>query len=202
MKKRIFAAMLAASLAAVSFASCGGSNSGSTTSTDNGGSTTASTSTDKGGETASTGSDGSSDAPYTITMAYLGGSEQPDAAEVHAAIDELTMNELNMHWEGIQLSFGDFTDRLRLMLTGGDKLDILFLDDADDILAGVFHCDTPFCGAAAYCPMGLNTIIPTRARDCQDCAGWSGKKRDIIIGIKLIMGGLSCKTIGSARMRV
>lgn len=125
MKKRIFAAMLAASLAAVSFASCGG-NGGSTTSTDNGSSTTASTSTDKGDETASTGSSDSSEAPYTITMAYLGGSEQPDAAEVHAAIDELTMNELNMHWEGIQLSFGDFRDRLRLMLTGGDKLDILF----------------------------------------------------------------------------
>lgn len=122
MKKRVLAALLAASLTAISFASCGGSGNGSSTSTPDSGST-ASTG-DTGTSTASTGSN-SGDA-YTITMAYLGGSDQPDHDEVMAAINDLTMAELNMGFEGVQLSFGDFTDRLRLMLTGGDKLDIVF----------------------------------------------------------------------------
>ena len=41
------------------------------------------------------------------------------------AINELTMEELNMTFNGIQLGFGDWTDRIRLMLTDGEKLDIV-----------------------------------------------------------------------------
>ena len=120
MKKRVLAAILAASLSAISFASCGGSTSGGS-STDSA-STAESTSTDS---SASSEGSTSSDGAYQITMAYLG-SEQPDQAEVMQAISDLTMEELGMSFEGIALGFGDFRDKLRLMLTGGDKLDILF----------------------------------------------------------------------------
>ena len=120
MKKRVLAAILAASLSAISFASCGGSTSGDS-STDSA-STAESTSTDS---SASSEGSTSSDGAYQITMAYLG-SEQPDQAEVMQAISDLTMEELGMSFEGIALGFGDFRDKLRLMLTGGDKLDILF----------------------------------------------------------------------------
>ncbi len=117
MKKRIFAAVLAASLSAAAFASCGGSN------TSNNGTIESTSSSDsKDGNTAGSFD---SEEPYTITMAYIGGSEQPDYSEVMQAIDDLTMKELNMHFEGIQMAYGDYQDRQRLMLTGGDKLDVL-----------------------------------------------------------------------------
>ena len=119
MKKRVLAAILAASLSALAFASCGGetstdSSTGSESSTTN----TDSTASTEDGNTASDGT-------YQITMAYLG-SEQPDQAEVMQAISDLTMEELGMSFEGIALGLGDFRDKLRLMLTGGDKLDIIF----------------------------------------------------------------------------
>ncbi len=118
MKKRLFASILIAALTAASFASCGGSGNSSSTSSGSESQTS--------GSSAAAESDSSDEAPYAITMAYLGGSEQPDYQEVMDAINELTMKELNMTFEGVQLGFGDFTDKLRLMLTGGDKLDVLF----------------------------------------------------------------------------
>lgn len=120
MKKRVLAALLAASLTAISFASCGGSGSGNNSSSADNTGSTAST----GSSTAST--DSSDEEPYHIVMTYLGGSEQADYQEVMDAINELTMEELNMTFEGVQLSFGDYIDKLRLMLTGGDKLDVTF----------------------------------------------------------------------------
>ena len=118
MKKRLFAAILAASLSAAALASCGGSGSSSSTNNPN--------ASGSGSSTASTES-GTSDSeePYTITMAYIGASDQPDYQEVMDAINELTMNELNMKFDGIQMSYGDYQDRQRLMLTGGEKLDLL-----------------------------------------------------------------------------
>lgn len=61
---------------------------------------------------------------YTITMAYIG-NEQPRQAEVLAEVNELVQEEMNMNFETVQLSFGDYQQRLNLMLSGGDKLDIL-----------------------------------------------------------------------------
>ena len=118
MKKRLFASILIAALTAASFASCGGSG--------NSGSTSSGSESQTSGSSAAAESGSSDEAPYAITMAYLGGSEQTDYQEVMDAINELTMKELNMTFEGVQLGFGDFTDKLRLMLTGGDKLDVLF----------------------------------------------------------------------------
>ena len=120
MKKRVLAAILAASLSALAFASCRGetstdSSTGSESSTTN----TDSTASTEDGNTASDGT-------YQITMAYLGLAEQPDNAEVMQAISDLTMKELGVTFEGVQLGFGDYTEKLRLMLTGGDKLDIVF----------------------------------------------------------------------------
>ena len=58
-------------------------------------------------------------------MCYPGPADQTDYQKVMDAINELTMEELNMTFNGIQLGFGDWTDRIRLMLTGGEKLDIV-----------------------------------------------------------------------------
>jgi putative aldouronate transport system substrate-binding protein len=62
--------------------------------------------------------------PYTITIAYIGG-EQPNQTNVLQAVNDLTLENINMNIEFIQLGFGDYADRLRLMLSGGDRLDVL-----------------------------------------------------------------------------
>ncbi|MDR0721134.1 MAG: ABC transporter substrate-binding protein [Treponema sp.] len=64
------------------------------------------------------------EAPYHITMAFLG-APMDDDAKVYAAINELTLRELNMTFEAAPLSLGDFVSTLNLMLSGGDNLDIL-----------------------------------------------------------------------------
>jgi len=62
--------------------------------------------------------------PYHIVMAYVG-NEQPDSARIVEKINEITKEELNMTFETIQLNFGDYQQKLNLMLSGGDELDIL-----------------------------------------------------------------------------
>lgn len=70
-------------------------------------------------------SEGDSDGEmYTITMAYIG-NEQPRQAEVMEEVKKLVQSEMNMNFETIQLGFGDYQNKLNLMLSGGDKLDIL-----------------------------------------------------------------------------
>jgi putative aldouronate transport system substrate-binding protein len=64
------------------------------------------------------------EAPYHVTMAFLGGPMEDDA-KVFAAINELTLRELNMSFEAVPLSWGDFVSTLNLMLSGGVNLDIL-----------------------------------------------------------------------------
>jgi len=56
-------------------------------------------------------------------MAYIGG-DQPNQDNVRQALREQTQKDINMDFELIQMGFGDYQDRLNLMLSGGDKLDI------------------------------------------------------------------------------
>lgn len=62
--------------------------------------------------------------PYNIVFAFLG-SEQEDQQMVWDAINELTLKELNMTFEPLLLSWGDYSTTLNLMLSGGDELDVL-----------------------------------------------------------------------------
>jgi putative aldouronate transport system substrate-binding protein len=64
------------------------------------------------------------DGVHTITMAFLG-REFPDQQLVWDAINELTMREINMRFDPIVMGFGEYVQRLNLMLAGGSKLDIL-----------------------------------------------------------------------------
>jgi putative aldouronate transport system substrate-binding protein len=57
-------------------------------------------------------------------MAFLG-SEQTNQDAVYAKVSELCEKEIGMKFEPLMLSFGDYQDKLNLMLSGGDKLDIL-----------------------------------------------------------------------------
>ena len=62
--------------------------------------------------------------PYHIVMAYVG-NEQADMDKVVEKINELTLRELNMTFEIIQLGYGDYQQKQQLMLQGGDELDVL-----------------------------------------------------------------------------
>lgn len=70
-------------------------------------------------------SEPSSEQPYHIVMAHLTGTNMDDQEKVVAAINELTKTELNMTFDNIAINYGDLMTKLNLMLSGGDKLDIL-----------------------------------------------------------------------------
>jgi putative aldouronate transport system substrate-binding protein len=57
-------------------------------------------------------------------MAYIG-SDQQDMARVAAAINEVSLRDINMTVEFIQMGFGDFNARTQLILSGGDEIDIV-----------------------------------------------------------------------------
>lgn len=80
--------------------------------------------------------------PYHIVMCYVG-NEQPDMSKVVAAINELTLKELNMTFELVQLGWGDYQQKQQLMLAGGDELDILpvFFSDASSYVNNGYLVD-------------------------------------------------------------
>lgn len=69
------------------------------------------------------GASAAEDGAYTITMAYIG-SEQPNEESVLAAVQEQVKADTEFNLELIQLGFGDYQQKLNLMLSGGDKLDV------------------------------------------------------------------------------
>ena len=69
------------------------------------------------------GASAAEDGAYTITMAYIG-SEQPNEESVLAAVQEQVKADTGFNLELIQLGFGDYQQKLNLMLSGGDKLDV------------------------------------------------------------------------------
>jgi len=122
--KKIGALLLAVLMVLSVFAACdnGGGTSSGTESTPAVSSGTESSSAE---EVESSGTDvGSSDETYNITMAYIG-SEQPNQEKVFQGINDLMLEDINMTFETIMMGWGEYQDKLNLMLSGGDKLDIL-----------------------------------------------------------------------------
>lgn len=109
--------LLAASMLVSAFAGCGNGNTGSTAATSG---KTASTASAASAGTSTTGSGDE----YTVTMAYIG-NEQPNQEKVLAAVAEQVKKDTGMNFETVQLGFGDYQNKLNLMLSGGDKLDIV-----------------------------------------------------------------------------
>ena len=124
MKKtaKILSLALAAAMTLSAFAGCGNGNGGSNASSgteSKGTSSAVSQNSEGSAESTAAGGDG-----YTITMAYLG-NEQPNQDAVMAKIDEQVQKDLGMSFEGLLMGFGEYQQKLNLMLSGGDKLDIL-----------------------------------------------------------------------------
>lgn len=73
---------------------------------------------------ASSGNTGTQEEPYTVTMMFIG-STQDDEAKVEAAINELTMRDLNMKLDIYVVPWASAAEQIRLMLSGGEKLDLM-----------------------------------------------------------------------------
>lgn len=126
MKKNVWAMAMVMTLTASMLGGCG---SGGGTPNAAGGTSGGENGTAQG--SASEENAGSTEEPYHLTMAYVG-NEQADQQKVYDAINELTLKELNMTVDFIQLNFGDYANKLKLMLSGGDVLDVfpIFFDQA------------------------------------------------------------------------
>lgn len=116
--------MLALLLVIGAFAGCGQNGGNSTGGTDSTGSTAVSE-----GETSASQGDNvsqpaSGDETYNLVMAIIG-NEQPNQDAVFEAVSALMQEEINMTFEPILLGFGDYQEKLNLMLSGGDRLDVL-----------------------------------------------------------------------------
>lgn len=73
---------------------------------------------------------------YMVTMAYVG-NEQADMAKVEAAMNEILAKEVGAQIHILPLSFGSYQQQLQLMLSGGEKLDIVpvFLGNANSYVS-------------------------------------------------------------------
>jgi len=127
MKKNISLLLVLALFISCVLGGCGNGSDSESGSTASAGSTVSSavsdaaTSEDESQEASSGSTAGSGD--YTITMAYIG-NEQPNQEAVFAKVSEQMQQDIGMSFETIMLGFGDYQDKLNLMLSGGDKLDI------------------------------------------------------------------------------
>lgn len=61
---------------------------------------------------------------YTVTMAYIG-NEQADMAKVEEKMNEILAKEVGAQIHIMPLGWGSYQQQLQLMLSGGEKLDIV-----------------------------------------------------------------------------
>ncbi len=116
--KRVLSVMITLALCLSMMTACGGS-SGSTGQT-------------AGGDKATDPKD-----MYTVTMVYIG-NEQPDMPKVEAAMNELLAKEVGAQIDITALGWGSYQQQLQLMLSGGEKLDIVpvLMNNANSYVSG------------------------------------------------------------------
>ena len=73
---------------------------------------------------------------YTVTMAYIG-NEQADMAKVEEKMNEILAKEVGAQIHIMPLGWGSYQQQLQLMLSGGEKLDIVpvLLDNANSYVS-------------------------------------------------------------------
>ena len=120
MKKRIFATVLALAMVLTMLAGCGGS--GKTASTQGAGNAGAEGTE---GKTSADNGDAAGE-PVKIVMETLYFDAQPaDLAKVEAAINEITIPAINVEVELYPLAFMEASQKVSLMISGGQQLDLV-----------------------------------------------------------------------------
>ena len=108
MKKKILAATLTLVLASTGLTACGGSDS----------------------------SNRSSDETYTVTMAYIGDKKE-DTERIEQKINEIMKKDINMQIDIEPISWGAYSETMKLILSGGEKMDIvpILVDQANSMVS-------------------------------------------------------------------
>ena len=133
MKKKLVAGIISAMLTVSLLMGCGGNSAKRTDgSTDSAATATEAESTEvekeeAAGETKTAYGVYSEENPYQLTFAYLELYTQDDAARsaVQDAINEKTIPELHIQVELLPLQYSEYQNKVQMMLSGGDKLDVL-----------------------------------------------------------------------------
>lgn len=115
--KRLASLFLALAIVVSVFSACAGDGGNSSA-----GST--STGTGTGGGGTSVAETGTGDDDYHIVMAIIG-NEQPKQDKIFETVSRQMQEEIGMTFETVLLGFGDYQEKLNLMLSGGDRLDVL-----------------------------------------------------------------------------
>ena len=105
--RKTFAVVLAAMLAATSLAACGG-DSGKTTS--------------GGGD----GGDTAKQDAYTVKILFPGEAKTEDCKEISEAASKITKEKFNTTIDIMRTGFGTYPQQVNLMLTSGEKLDLMY----------------------------------------------------------------------------
>lgn len=108
MKKKMMAAMLALALTAAGLTGCGKSDSSE---------------------------GGSSEDTYTVTMAYMGDKKE-DTERIENKLNEIMKKDINMQIDIEPVSWGAYGDTMKLILSGGEKMDIvpILVDQANSMV--------------------------------------------------------------------
>lgn len=105
MKKRIIASLMTAVLTASMLAGCGGGV--------------------KESDSGAAG-DNDSEEPYEATLLYIVANDAATGIDaVEEAFNALTMEELNIKVDLLPMSISTYNQQLQLLLSGGEKLDLL-----------------------------------------------------------------------------
>lgn len=109
MKRKLFALLLAAAMSLTLLAGC---------------SDTASSGSIAPAASGAGSGAAAQEEPYTVTMMFIGNT-QDDEEKVEAAINELTMRDLNMKLDILVVPWANANEQQKLMLSGGEKLDLM-----------------------------------------------------------------------------
>ena len=98
---------------------CSGNNNGSNNSASNSATTGDETST------GDTGNENSNEDPYEVNFVYIVASVGSNMDKVREAMNELTMEELNMTVNLIPMTFSEFISQLPMMLAANEPMDLM-----------------------------------------------------------------------------
>ena len=130
MKKKILCTLLVASMMASALASCGSSGSSSSSSSsskssEEGSAAASETASESGEASESAGYTPNFDEdPYTVHFQYCVAAESSGQSDVSAALNELTLKELNMNVDLMPQTMGTWVTTMSMILAANEPLDL------------------------------------------------------------------------------
>lgn len=121
---KVMAFALALMMAVSVFAACDG-NTASSTAEDNSQQASSAASAASPGDSSAGAENTAAQDPYTVRILMAGDATTEDCAEVSAALSQITEEKYNTTVEITRFGFGTYSDQVNLMLSSGEKMDLL-----------------------------------------------------------------------------